>query len=65
MKVATLENKAKETLNGKKEEIAVSLLIRFEDQIIEMEAALVLLKQKKAEFMETEIDDVKLHTYVY
>jgi len=65
MKVATLENKAKETLNGKKEEIAVSLLIRFEDQIIEMEAALVLLKQKKAEFMETEIDDVKLHNFTY
>jgi len=65
MKVATLENKAKETLNGKKEEIAVSLLIRFEDQIIEMEAALVLLKQKKAEFMETEIDDVKLHNFFY
>ena len=65
MKVATLENKAKETLNGKKEEIAVSLLIRFEDQIIEMESALALLKQKKAEFMETEIDDVKLHNFTY
>jgi hypothetical protein len=65
MKVATLENKAKETLNGKKEEIAVERLIRFEDQIIEMEAALVLLKQKKAEFMETEIDDVKLHNFTY
>ena len=65
MKVATLENKAKETLNGKKEEIAVERLIRFEDQIIKMEAALVLLKQKKAEFMETEIDDVKLHNFTY
>jgi hypothetical protein len=65
MKVSTLENKAKELLNSRKEEIALAQLVRYENQIAEMESALVVLKQKKAEFMETDIESVQLHEFTY
>jgi hypothetical protein len=65
MKVSTLENKAKELLNSRKEEIVLAQLVRYENQIAEMESALVVLKQKKVEFMEADIESVQLHEFTY
>jgi hypothetical protein len=65
MKVSTLEIKAKKKVMTKKEEIAVEKLIAFDNQIHELERALELVKSKKAEFADMEIEDVSLHEFNY
>ena len=65
MKVSTLETKAKEKTMTKKEEIAIEKLIAFDNQIHELERALELVKSKKAEFADSEIEDVPLHAFNY
>jgi hypothetical protein len=64
-KVGTLVGKAVKALKTKKEEIAVAKLILLDNQINELEKTLRELKNKKAEFMKTAIEDIELHDFQY
>lgn len=64
-KVSTLVGKATKALKTKKEEIAVAKLITMDNQISELEKTLRELKNKKAEFMDTAIEDIPIHDFQY
>ena len=65
MKVSTLEAKATEILLKSKEGIALERLLKTNEEISRMEAALNLLKKKRDEFMDSEIEDIPLHDFTY
>lgn len=65
MKIKSLMKVAEGNLKEMKEKIAVEKLMKMNEEIRKMEAALEVLTTKRDEFMEMEIEDVPLQEFTY